>query len=507
MNEVIVRCEEPEFIPIDEWEPDEEDIIFRYTKGAIVLPVSNFYGKKDTFLDYFYMTAKRCYNSNDIKIHITKYLNYFEKYYDPDKELLITYYKIKFLIDCQPDKYTEKAFMYDIKQCILDSQLFIKSQYMNSDNYMLDLDKKRIAKKAIKVPSLQYTDKHGEILMHISLMQIMIIPLLDHYMTVRKVMHIKDFLLKAFDMIFMKYDDVADIYNKLYETAASSVNKNATVHKVLWNMQSIRGKNPTTHSISIVDDIILHIMPKYTYDKNIVSFNYKSIQYNIGYQITDISYEYNFISYSSSNRDQENNSEFDKFESHLVKQDESLYLQNKVNCQETMNTIDYLFGPFDQDEIQYVIKRLSTDNNFTINPFQKDLVFNLLYKYFGDTISIKAINQVDYVKLILAAKQILLASGLIVMPYIISGKVTRLMTRKNVNKKELIKLQASPNYKYIKEKYRNEKIENQILSMIASILSSDFEIIDYKNDELDGQVLTSLGDLIIEEVLIYVLMI
>ena len=40
-------------------------------------------------------------------------------------------------------------------------------------------------------------------------------------------------------------------------------------------------------------------MPKYTYNLNIISFNYKSIAFNIGYQITDISYEYGFVKISA----------------------------------------------------------------------------------------------------------------------------------------------------------------------------------------------------------------
>ena len=69
-----------------------------------------------------------------------------------------------------------------------------------------------------------------------------------------------------------------------------------------------------------------------------------------------------------------------KFESHLTKQNEALYLQNKVNCEQTMRDLDVLYGPFDDDEIDYYIERLSKDGKFVINSFQKDLVFNLFYK-------------------------------------------------------------------------------------------------------------------------------
>ena len=73
-----------------------------------------------------------------------------------------------------------------------------------------------------------------------------------------------------------------------------------------------------------------------------------------------------------------------KFESQLSKQDEGLYLQNKVNCEETMKMIELMYGPFSDDEIDFYINKLSKDGTFTINSFQEDLVFNLFYKYFGE---------------------------------------------------------------------------------------------------------------------------
>ena len=172
-----------------------------------------------------------------------------------------------------------------------------------------------------------------------------------------------------------------------------------------------------------------------------------------------------------------------------------------------MKMIELMYGPFSDDEIDFYINKLSKDGTFTINSFQEDLVFNLFYKYFGDTISIKAINQRDYIKLIIAAKKLLELNGLIIMPYIISSKVKRLITRKSVNKKELSKLQSSPFYQLVLDKYKNPKIENQILSMIAGILSSEFEIIDFYDDELDGRLVETNIDLLLEEVLMYVLLI
>ena len=53
-----------------------------------------------------------------------------------------------------------------------------------------------------------------------------------------------------------------------------------------------------------------------------------------------------------------------------------------------MRSIEMIYGPFDQEEVDFYIKSLSQDGKAVINGFQKDLIFNLFYKYFGDPVSI-----------------------------------------------------------------------------------------------------------------------
>lgn len=177
----------------------------------------------------------------------------------------------------------------------------------------------------------------------------------------------------------------------------------------------------------------------------------------------------------------------------------------KVACQDGMETVKNLYGPFDKGEIDFYKRRLKDGStNCTINAFQRDMIFNLFFKYFGDSQTLNAINLDDYVTLIVAAKRILQSSGMILLPYIVSSKVVRLATRKTINKKESIKMKSSPQYEIIREKYHLEKIENHILGIIATILSSDFEIIDPDDDYLDGLRINVVPELITEEVLTYI---
>lgn len=512
MQELFTKLDKQkkEFIPVDQWVPSEEDRIFKTIKGALKLPVSQYYGivEKNESFDTFVLSTKRCYNGENMLMHMPLYLNYFEKFYDKDHELLMVLYKIKYLIDYQKD-YTKEMFFADLNRYIMSETLMIKAHLMNNDNYSLNLDSKKYRND--KNPALQYSDRHAKILMWMSLIINMMIPLLTHFIYVNRINYVNQFLLEEYDYILSYIDKTmgVDIYTKLYSTANSNVMKNSKDNAVLWEMQDIRSIDPTTHSIDSVNNILLNIIPKYEYNRNIIFLNYTSIRKSAKYQVTGIGYEFNYVSLSNSKRDIENNSEFDKFESYLVKQNESLYLQNKCQAEKTLEYIEYMYGPFDNDEIEYYEKRLLDENGEIINSFQKNLIFYLFYRYFGDPVSAYAINKQQYIKLIIAAKRKLMGYNLVVLPYIISSKVERLQTRKCINKKELLKLEGSKYYQQIKDKYKSEKIEKHILSIIATILASDFKIIDFEDKSIDGYRIKteSLPDLICEEVLMYVTLI
>ncbi len=497
----ITFFEPLERVHVDEWIPEAADMWFTTIKGAIRMDVSSFYNvPENPDLDSFYLKPKRSYNSEKERNHIVHYLNYFLRYYDHTKELPSIYATIKYLIDYEPT-YTKDAFFYDLRRYIINGNMAFYADQMNEDNYSLSLTYRNKNN-----PVLQYLDRHAKLLMKISLLMIMIIPLLCHYMTSRQIKNTTEFLLEIYDDL-LHIDPSIDIYSKLYETAETNVEKAAKNNHGIFSKQDIRGVNVSTHTANCVTNIILNIIPKYIYADNLIHLNFGSINKNTGFKILDIEYEYNYFSLSSSNRDADLNSEFDKFESYLQKADTALYIQHKVACESSMQFIDMLYGPFDEDEIAFYIRRLSDNGVVTVNSFQKDFVFNLFYKYFGDPDTMNMIGVVDYVKLIIAARRILEQSGMVLLPHIISSKVLRIASRKNINKKELTKLEMSPLYEEIKNKYRNEKMTKHILSLISTTMSSDFECVDMNDDDLNGIRIQVIPELILEEIPLYITMI
>ena len=153
------------------------------------------------------------------------------------------------------------------------------------------------------------------------------------------------------------------------------------------------------------------------------------------------------------------------------------------------------------------MKNLKNENDEIVNGFQKQLIFNLFYKYYGDTESIKDNNARQYVKLMLIAKKMLLQYNMVFLPYVLSAKVNKIIARKTLNKKELAELQTFPEYQMVVDKYKNDKITKQILGTVATIITSDFIIIDYDNKNIDGQKLVIEPSLLMRECLVYALLI
>lgn len=275
----FVPVELPERPPVDEWEPQEEDKVFKQIKGAILMDVSSFFHlqERDPDLDAFSLEAKRAYNGDVVREHITKYLNYFEKFYDYNHELPAIYASLKYLIDYEPS-YGKDALFYDISRYFINRQspIVIKLDHMNEDNYNLELTYRNK-----KNPVLQYRNRHAKLLMLISVLMNMIIIPVSHFMKVRQIKKPNDFLLEIFDRLLLIDPDV-DIYSKLLETATSSVHQSETKNKDIFEKQDIRGLNATIHAQNSVANILINIIPKYKYSENIINLNFRSILNNTG---------------------------------------------------------------------------------------------------------------------------------------------------------------------------------------------------------------------------------
>lgn len=488
--------------------------LFNSTKNSLQVPFDKLLEieckPEDT---QFIVSSKRCYSGAAMRDHLPLYLNYFETYYDTDHLLIMVLQRIKYMIDYVAD-YSFEDMMKDIDKYILHSPLSALAMVMVNDNYKSNLDDSRFTND--KNLSLVYRDKHAKLLFWMSLLQNMVIPLATEFIYMRNIQDTSALLMRVFDPI-LKLADGVNVINKLFQTANTNISKRSKLNEGLWSIQDIRGKTITTHSMDSVQNIVLNIMPKYIFNtSSIVSFNHASIKRHDYFQVSGIPYEFEFVPLNSGTRDAENVSSWDKYESYMVRQSPLVQIHHNVAAKAAMDVIDKRYGPFDTDEINFIINRLTnnmTDVGNIIVSFQHSLIMDLFNEEFGDPITGTQITSTDYVKLMIAARRKLIDSNMIILPYLITSKIQRFQIKKNVSKRILDKIQSNPLWESIQYKYdNNEQIENYIKVLIGTILTSEFRVVSYEEEDIDDRVIniinTSQGEeLFIDEFLRFIMMI
>ena len=161
-------------------------------------------------------------------------------------------------------------------------------------------------------------------------------------------------------------------------------------------------------------------------------------------------------------------------------------------------------GQVTDDEISFYRQELTRDGGEIVNRFQQDLVNLSVYKFFGDPITSKFTNKTEYIAMMIATKK-LLQMRFVLLPEILCGKVIRLVDRKSINKKYMEKVKMSPTWKKIEALYRNPLKEDQVLSNIAVILSSEFEYISYDDRYLNGTKILIQPEVLYEEFLKFII--
>ena len=294
------------------------------------------------------------------------------------------------------------------------------------------------------------------------------------------------------------------MHAKLFETVYATILNDSKQNKMVWDMNPIRGIDINTAADNSIQTLIIQVMPKYRFNKNMVALNLYSIKLGIRYTVTHVQYDYDFVSLSASNRTgEDNSSQVDKFEALQIKENESLFILNQFHYKKTMENIRQQYGEVSEDEIQFYRRELSkgkSDGKGILNPFRFKLISSMFAKYFGNMNSIKLCNIHDFIELIIIAKRILLSMGMKQLPYIIAGRIVKINNRNNINKKELQKLESSEYYQALLKNYRTDKVEKAVQSLLGQILTSEFECVDYDIPEQNGLKIEIISDYLIDEI-------
>lgn len=172
--------------------------------------------------DNFYIKKSSYEKQLDI---ITRYVNFFMKFYDQEHEMAMNYLKIKYALDKEkrfgPDDYNQLIDL--IYEVFFTPSIVQKICQLVEDNYLDDIengeDSKKYNKKEKKhLESLEFTNQHIKILLRISFGMKCMSPIVLHYVYINSIKLDKEseLIFQFYKRLFDIFGDGVNMYNKLY---------------------------------------------------------------------------------------------------------------------------------------------------------------------------------------------------------------------------------------------------------------------------------------------------
>lgn len=484
-------------ILVDKWKPTKADKKVLYDGKLIIIPFDKIFERENLSTLNTFIIKKESYVNKFPEL--THYINYFIKYYDKDNELLMAYLKLKFLIDNKKNHISLSAYIKSVYTILLTDTMQEKIKQMVEDNYYIDLSSKTDIKYN---ESLEFTVDHAKVMMQISMSMKLMMPVLFHYLNTYNLMKERKYIFRFYEGLFDMYGDDIDIYNKLWISCWSKVNVNYIRNKVIWEQREVFGVEPLTKMKEFLNDkIISETMFRYSFDKNIISFNYVILDKQLGYFLIE-QYKENRIELSGK-KDALGLSGLDKLEMNASKLDESMVILSEVNIKKTIKRLEKKIGTkVSKEEIEYYRE------NMSITKFQTQLVFYYYAKYFYGYQNLNMINRTQYFKLLILMKKRLQYQGFVYLPQILTANIeSRLNTRTIQNSKFLSKIETSSIYQsIITDKYDTLEDINKgtlIMNILSTILNTTFSLVDYNMPEKLGENIEINQDVVSDEFLNY----
>lgn len=492
IGEAVLRPLKAGIIPIDEWQPEDADIIVRHSGKTAYVPFDEIFERSvEMSFNTFDLSYKEAYYKK--LPNITHYINYFLKYYDPERELILAYLRLKWMIDSNEIKNLRRdSFIEWMNRVMFTDSICSKIAHLSKDNYRVDLEpnkhKKRKGNKKVFPAALQFNEKHAEILMRVSVAIKFAIPIVMHYIrTYKGKSEPKLNLYRYFMPLFSNHILVEDvnILGKLRHTIASRVNSFAKPDKGIYEKHEAMGSSTETFIEDLFHkNIITDTVFDYQFNGNIISYN--SVVFRL--QLTFHSKEdlrKNFHEVSTE-KEPEGLSGLDKMEMYTTKIDSFLSIFSRVNIKDTMGRIrKRVKVAISPNEVQFYL------NYHDFNVISKELIFYFFAKYFGGFRDLNFIKREDYVLLMIMMKRMLEAEGLGYLSQLASASIQGKSSARVIrNSKFLDKVMQSDIYQNLMEKkYPSLKCEKDspVITLLSRIINTNWTVCDYDVTEHLGE--------------------
>lgn len=479
----------------------EEDIIFIYDQGLLTVFFErklNFKLENPTISMFTFKSKYR--KQTDV---ICNHLNYFTKFYDPDKRYMAALLKVKTLLDSREEFLNKEAFielLYDtiITEPILE-QVF----------QLVDLNNRRsieCEKKTIKYgKEFSFTDQHNIILYRMSMCTNLLIPLILHY-SYRFTHTNKMFLISEYyDPLFKICGKGINLKEKLFHFILNETKNSETRDSKIWQDKALMGDiDPISFAEKELQNIVSNIIPKFDYTEN--SHNIALIRSAISSDFRNFTKEKYKLYPSEISTDRDNDdslSQQDKLEMTISRKDVSNIIISTVNKETVLDKLEEkLKIKVTEDEKNYYKK------HYKPTEFQIELIKLYYAKYFNGFNEMTSLNADQFNRLVVLMKYQMQAQGYKYLQHLIIGKMLNKSSTKTLRSVKFVeKIENSSTYKRLVErkykkllKLKGDKI---ILDMLSILLKTRFAFVDFNNQKLLGKNIEIDDDLLCDEFLMF----
>lgn len=445
-----------------------------------------------------------------------QYLSYFTEFYDPEKELLMTYIYIKNIVDNGKQSLTIEEFKKHLLGKIFRDYHIKENIYrMVEDNHYIDATVDAKTGRVFNGPD-DFTNEDIKRLLAISMMLKIIIPPVEHYIATNTIYSnsdplIEKLMLELFVELFYKVGDQNDEYEadilqeKLYNFAEKKVRKHYKANSRIWEQQAaLRGTTEASQLDRLMTKFLLSDnFFKFQFNNALSAFLKAIIETQLKFTVSKVSYYLNPI-HVSSEKGPDGLSGIDKLDQMQMKVDETRSIRSTKALEDVIKKLENKYGPISEDEIDFYTKRL-----FNMDKFHNTILNYNYAKEFGGFTELKSASIRQIMKFVIYSKRELSSKGYKQLQWFISsllrGKVSNRLLQNN---KFVNKLRSSSSYKHlVEEKYgvmMDGLEDDPILRIISRILNNDYVFIEYDLPELTGETIDFNEDIISDELLQFI---
>lgn len=470
------------------WRPEEDDLFFVQGDTTIMARYDKM-GFPENLCTYHIVLKHFIKRMPDVLAH----MNYFVKFYDTDKEFVMAYLSLKYIIDTKTDVLETKSLKNYILERIMTDSFMDHIEKMVNDLYAIniDTDKNNSYKSTPKI-----TNEQAKVILAVSFTLRLILPACIHYTNVTPTITTKTGYIPCFISIFMdvikKFEARSiPIYGALCNFVEYRIIKRSGSDRIMLDKKKqIHGENIETYLDKLIKEVIIvKAIYKLDYEQSPVSF-FDGIIHRNYRQFKNEKFNSKPVELSSEDIARDN----DDFLSHSEAIEMSMYRNNesnpiitKANAEKVMANIRQNFNiPISEEEFEFYME------NVKLNPLIQKLLHMFYSRFFHDTTAINLIPRRDVIYLTIILKKFLQFKGMVLIPQLCTATV-RGKFKENLikNRRFNEKYENSTQFQHVlKEKFKyveqlNPK-ESPIRKLLSTIINSAFIWVD-TNPDINGR--------------------